>query len=102
MNLERGLSTSLLIWLTSSLGSTKTLTSSSLARVYAPHHRWLTLYREADQARHASQHAQLEDAIRLYLKVRNEKAKPFVWVKTADQILASIARFCQRTCVPGH
>ena len=41
---------------------------------------------------------ELEDAIRLYLKVHNEKAKPFVWVKTADQILASIARFCQRTC----
>ena len=45
---------------------------------------------------------ELEDAIRLYLKVHNEKAKPFVWVKTADQILATIARFCQRTCVPGH
>src|SRR5215472_12671565 len=45
---------------------------------------------------------ELEDAIRLYLKVHNQKAKPFVWVKTADQILASIARFCQRTSVPGH
>src|SRR5262249_45642379 len=30
---------------------------------------------------------ELEDAIRLYLKVHNQKAKPFVWVKTADQDL---------------
>ena len=36
---------------------------------------------------------ELDDAIRLYLKVHNQKAKPFVWVKTADQILANIARF---------
>ncbi|HEX5482688.1 MAG TPA: IS630 family transposase, partial [Terriglobia bacterium] len=30
--------------------------------------------------------------------VHNENPKPFVWTKTADQILASIARFAQRTC----
>jgi transposase len=45
---------------------------------------------------------QLENAIRLYLAVHNEDPQPFVWVKTADDILASIARFCQRTSVPGH
>ena len=45
---------------------------------------------------------ELEDAIRLYLKLHNQQAKPFAWVKTADQILASIVRFCQRTSVPGH
>jgi transposase len=44
----------------------------------------------------------LEDAIRLYLAAHNENPKPFVWVKTADQILASIRRFCERTSVPGH
>ena len=26
----------------------------------------------------------------------------FVWTKTAEQILASVARFCQRTSVTGH
>jgi len=45
---------------------------------------------------------QLEDAIRLYLAICNDSAKPFVWIKTADDILASIARFCQRTSVAGH
>lgn len=44
----------------------------------------------------------LEDAIRLYLAVYNKNPKPFVWVKTADQILDSIRRFCLRTSVPGH
>src|ERR1700681_3937785 len=40
----------------------------------------------------------LETAIREYIHVHNENPKPFVWTKTADQILASIARFAQRTC----
>ena len=38
----------------------------------------------------------LEAAIRLYIDVHNEHPKPFVWTKTADQILASIARYAQR------
>ncbi|MGH7642416.1 MAG: IS630 family transposase, partial [Candidatus Dormibacteria bacterium] len=41
-------------------------------------------------------------AIRLYLAVYNENPKPFVWVKSADQILDSIRRFCLRTSLPGH
>lgn len=42
---------------------------------------------------------ELEDAIREYIAVNNEDPKPFVWTKTADQILASIARYAQRTNV---
>jgi transposase len=45
---------------------------------------------------------ELEHAIRHYLDTCNETAKPFVWTKTADQIPASVARFCQRTSVTGH
>jgi transposase len=45
---------------------------------------------------------ELEQAIRHYLDIYNETAKPFVWTKTADQILASVARFCQRTSVTGR
>ena len=45
---------------------------------------------------------ELEQAIRHYLDTYNETAKPFVWTKTADQILASVARFCQRTSVTRH
>ena len=40
---------------------------------------------------------QLEAAIREYIQVHNEDPKPFVWTRTADQILDSIARFAQRT-----
>lgn len=45
---------------------------------------------------------ELEKAIRSYLAVSNENPKPFVWVKTADEILASVRRFCERTSVSGH
>jgi hypothetical protein len=40
---------------------------------------------------------ELEAAIRKYIEVHNENPKPFVWTRTADQILESIARFAQRT-----
>lgn len=40
---------------------------------------------------------ELEAAIREYIDTHNEDPKPFVWTRTADQILASIARFAQRT-----
>ncbi len=39
----------------------------------------------------------LEYVIREYIDVHNESPTPFVWTKTADQILASIARYAQRT-----
>jgi transposase len=39
----------------------------------------------------------LEAAIREYIDVHNEDPKPFMWTKTADQILANIARYAQRT-----
>jgi transposase len=45
---------------------------------------------------------QLETAIKSYLHISNEAAKPFVWTKTADDILASVARYCQRTSETGH
>jgi transposase len=40
---------------------------------------------------------ELEAAIRDYIAVHNEDPKPFVWTRTADQILDSIARYAQRT-----
>ena len=40
---------------------------------------------------------ELESAIREYISVHNEAPKPFVWTRTADQILDSIARYAQRT-----
>jgi transposase len=41
--------------------------------------------------------AQLEAAIREFIDAHHADPKPFVWTKTADEILASIARFAQRT-----
>jgi len=37
-----------------------------------------------------------------YLAAHNRDPKPFIWTKTADDILASVARFCQRTSNSGH
>jgi transposase len=40
---------------------------------------------------------QLKAAIQEFIDVHQANPKPFVWTKTADDILASIARFAQRT-----
>ena len=45
---------------------------------------------------------ELERAIRDYIDIKNRHPKPFVWTKTADEILASIERFCQRISGTGH
>jgi len=45
---------------------------------------------------------ELEDAIRRFIDHHNARPKPFVWTKTADQILDSVARFCKRTLDSGH
>ena len=39
----------------------------------------------------------LRDAIHEYVEAHNEEGKPFVWKKTADEILDSVKRFGQRT-----
>ncbi|MFC5520828.1 IS630 family transposase [Polaromonas jejuensis] len=45
---------------------------------------------------------QLEQAIKQYLDIHNANPKPFVWAKSADEILASIERFCLRISNSGH
>ena len=50
---------------------------------------------------HPTVHA-LKRAIMQYLDLTNETPKPFVWTKTADEILASVARFCRRISETGH
>jgi len=44
----------------------------------------------------------LETAIRQYLAVTNQAPKPFIWTKTADEILNSVARYCHRISDSGH
>jgi transposase len=45
---------------------------------------------------------ELETAIKNYLAVTNESPKPFAWTKSADEILASVARYCARTSGSGY
>ena len=65
--------------------------------------RWFALLTERQLRRgvHPSVRA-LKSAIRQYITVTNTDPKPFRWTKTADEILASVARFCQRTSETGH
>jgi hypothetical protein len=44
----------------------------------------------------------LERDIRGWIVTWNENPRPYVWVKTADQILASLARYCGRISNSGH
>jgi len=41
-------------------------------------------------------------SIRTWITNWNEHPKPFVWHKTADQILDSLAAYCQRINDSGH
>lgn len=50
---------------------------------------------------HTSVHA-LEADIRAWIAAWNEDPKPFVWAKTADEILGSLARYCQRISGAQH
>ena len=65
--------------------------------------RWFAQLTEKQIKRgaHPSTRA-LEAAIRAYIAVSNTAPKPFVWTKTADEILASVARFCHRISGTGH
>ena len=65
--------------------------------------RWFALLsqKQIKRGAHRSVRA-LETAIREYLAITNEAPRPFVWTKTADEILTKVARFCQRISNPGH
>jgi transposase len=45
---------------------------------------------------------QLNTDIRAWIETWNEHPKPFAWTKTADEILDSIARYCNRINVSRH
>jgi hypothetical protein len=45
---------------------------------------------------------ELERDIRDWIAIWNENPKPYVWVKPAEQILESIARYCQRIYDSAH
>ena len=65
--------------------------------------RWFALLTEKQLRRGVHRSTdELIVAIKHYMAVSNENPKPFVWTKTADEILDSVARFCRRTSGSGH
>lgn len=65
--------------------------------------RWFAALTEKQIKRGAHRSTrELEMAITHYLAATNANPKPFVWTKTADEILASVARFCHRISGTGH
>ena len=65
--------------------------------------RWFALLtqKQIKRGTHRST-VELERAIREYLQIYNEQPQPFIWTKSADDILASIARFCERISESAH
>ena len=41
--------------------------------------------------------AQLENDIRAFIEQHNQNPRPYRWTKSADEILSSVKRFCQKT-----
>jgi transposase len=46
--------------------------------------------------------AALSRDIMAWVERWNESPRPFIWTKSADEILASVAAYCQRISVTGH
>jgi transposase len=65
--------------------------------------RWLSelTTKKLRRATHRSVQ-ELNNDIRAWIDTWNDEPKPFVWTKTADQILDSITRYCGRTNDSGH
>ena len=79
-------------------------------RLFDTYSSWLNLverffgYVTADllqRSDHRSVQA-LETDIRKWVDAWNQDPKPFVWTKTAEQILGSLGRLMQRISNPGH
>ena len=65
--------------------------------------RWFALLTEKQLRRGVHRSTkELETAIRNFIQQHNKDPKPFIWHKTAEQILDSVARFCTRTLGTGH
>ena len=65
--------------------------------------RWFALLTERQLRRGVHRSTkELKAAIDSFIEHHNQDPKPFIWHKTADQILDSVARFCKRTNDSGH
>ena len=65
--------------------------------------RWFALLTERQLRRGVHRSTkELKAAIDAFIARHNHDPKPFIWHKTADQILDSVAAFCKRTNDSGH
>jgi len=64
---------------------------------------WFAIFtrRQLQRGVHRSTYA-LERIIERYIALGNEIPKPFNWMKSADEILESLAYFCRRTSNSHH
>ncbi len=68
-----------------------------------PDERWFGFLADQMIRRGAHKNVQaLEADIRKWVKNWNEDPKPFIWTKTAEEILDSLARFCRRISGAAH
>jgi hypothetical protein len=59
-------------------------------------------HREADSSRQLPLYPAAGSSIRQYLDHHNAQPKPFLRTKSADDILNSLAKYCERTSDSGH
>jgi transposase len=65
--------------------------------------RWFGYLTEQKIRRGAHKSVQaLETDIRAWIAEWNEHPRPFIWTKTAEEILESLARYCSRISGAGH
>jgi transposase len=65
--------------------------------------RWFALLTERQLRRGVHRSTkELKAPINDFIEHHNRDPKPFIWYKTADQILDSVARFCKRINDSGH
>jgi len=64
--------------------------------------RWFALLTERQLRRGVHRSKKLKAAINDFIEHHNRQPKPFIWHKTADLILDSVARFCRRINDSGH
>jgi len=65
--------------------------------------RWFgeLINRELRRSAHRSV-TELETDIRKWINEWNRDPKPFVWTKSADEILETLAAYCERITWSGH
>jgi hypothetical protein len=68
-----------------------------------PDERWFAelTNRKLRRSAHRSV-TELETDIRKWINEWNKDPRPFVWTKTADQILETLAAYCERIIGSGH